>query len=167
MCGLQTRLLADANPQESWDPPSDADSLFTKIWGCGLTADPIQHLPVDSDADLWSKSMYWRGRNICGSAPLWSLCVLPGWARVNGIYDITIARHQMFVPIHKQNNYLQHPMHKRIRCESLSTVHTDHPSSACHECLPSIRSSVNNRLWKFKDRLRNNSSFTSLKLTKI
>ena len=29
---------------------------------------------------IWSKSMDWRGWNIWGSTPLWSPCVLPGWA---------------------------------------------------------------------------------------
>ena len=34
----------------------------------GLTADPRQHLPAD--ADLWSESAVWCGRNISGSAQL-------------------------------------------------------------------------------------------------
>jgi len=29
---------------------------------------------------IWSKSTDWRGWNIWGSAPLWSLCMLPEWA---------------------------------------------------------------------------------------
>jgi len=33
MCGLQTCLLADADPQESWDLPSNTDSSFTKMRG--------------------------------------------------------------------------------------------------------------------------------------
>ena len=39
----------------------------------GLTADPTQHLPVDAvaDADLWSESADWCGRNILGSAHFW------------------------------------------------------------------------------------------------
>ena len=73
MCRLQMRLQANADPQESRDPPADADRLFTKTRGRGLLADPLQHLPMDSDADadLWSKSTYWRRRNIWASAPLW------------------------------------------------------------------------------------------------
>jgi len=41
-----------------------------------LTADPGQHLPADV-ADLWSESADWCGRNISGSAHLWStLCTV-------------------------------------------------------------------------------------------
>jgi len=42
---------------------------------------------------------------------------------------------------------------------------THHQRITCHDCLLSFRSTVNNRLWKFKDRLRNNSSFTSINTT--
>ena len=44
-------------------------------WTCGLTVDPRQHLPAD--ADLWSKSADWCGRNTSGCAQLWSECCMP------------------------------------------------------------------------------------------
>jgi len=52
MCRLQMRLQANADPQESRDPPADADRLFTKTRGRGLPADPLQHLPMDSQTRM-------------------------------------------------------------------------------------------------------------------
>jgi len=85
--------------------------------------------------------------------------------RVDGIYDVTIARHQT-LRTHPQSTCLpgvhQSINRKPIRCYSLYTEITHHQHIACHDCLLSVWSSVNNQLWKFKDRLRNNPSFTSL-----
>jgi len=96
------------------------------------------------------------------------------------IYDVTIARHQTLC---SHTQYHPHPclpgicqsinqssntniysnvFGERIRQYSLCTDTTHHQLITCHACLLSIRSSVNNRLWNFKDRLRNNLSFKSL-----
>jgi len=53
-----------------------------------------------------------------------------------------------------------------VTSESDVLLHRDHPPPMYRmpplDCPMSIRSSVNNRLWKFKDQLWNNLSFTSL-----
>ena len=135
--------------------------------------DPIQHLPVysDVDADLWSKSMDQHGWNIWGSAPLWSLCLFPGWAKRSRRHlrchnrqapNITCMPgvHQSIHQSSKTNIYstlralilfrrrrfinhlLTYLCRKRIRCQSLCTETTHHQRIAWHDCLPSIRSSV-------------------------
>ena len=90
----------------------------------------------------------------------------------DGIYGVTVARHPhvMFphtvlstLPAwHTSRNTYSTLCRKWMRRWLLCTETTHQQHIACHDCLLSIRSLVNNRLWKFKHRLQNNSSRTSL-----
>ena len=51
--------------------------IYINYCGRGLTTDQIQHLPVDTDVDLWSKSTDWCRCNISESTPLWCPPLLP------------------------------------------------------------------------------------------
>jgi len=100
----------------------------------------------------------------------------------DGIYDVTIVGHQM---LRSHTQYHPHSLpgvHQSVNQAkqiSIASYVANEPNSshcaktahhqcvACRDCLPSIQSSFNNRLWKFKDRLRNNSSFTSLAKTSM
>ena len=135
MCRLQMRLQANADPQESRDPPADADRLFTKTRGRGLPADPLQHLPMDSQTRM----------RIFGQNPRTDVdeifghphhSVVPGWARVNGIYNFTIARHQTLRShAHDCLAYINQATQIFIAPyaqadQTLVIVHTDHPPPA-------------------------------------
>jgi len=85
----------------------------------------------------------------------------------DGIYDVTVARHQMLCSHTQCHPHRLHSVHQSIdqakqifiapyvAGESDGGLHRDHPPPVyrmpCHNCLLSIRSSVNNQLWKFND----------------
>jgi len=81
------------------------------------------------------------------------------------IYDVTIARHQTLRShIHIAClEYISQSIHQAkqiasyVARESNAALHRDHPPTyrmLCRDCLLSVRSSVNKRLWKFKDRYK-------------
>ena len=124
---------------------------------------------------MMTQSFKWPGR-VGGSA---SLCVLSGWAKQTTEF-MTSRRHNRQTP-YVNTQCHPHPMpgiHQSINQSSKTSIYsvlclqanqmlhctgtTHHQRMACHDCLLSIRSSVNNQLSKFKDRLWNNLSFTSL-----
>jgi len=98
----------------------------------------------------------------------------------DGIYDVTITTHQTLcfhtlchihlrLPgIHQSVNQSSNTNIYSATSESDASHCTQRPVTthrqhlACHDCQLSIRSSVNNQLSKFKDRLWNNLSFTSV-----
>jgi len=124
---------------------------------------------------VMAQALKWPGR-VGGNA---SLCMLPGWAKQktnlwrhnrqapNVMFPHTVPSASMpawhmSVNQSSNTNIYSNVFGERIRQYSLCTDTTHHQLITCHACLLSIRSSVNNRLWNFKDRLRNNLSFKSL-----
>ena len=109
------------------------------------------------------KQQIWLRTALCG-----------GWCRQMALLNrkscmpettMTAAIHIACLPYSsqsiKQIKHLYHPSswaNQTLHC----TETTHQQCTACHNCVLSIRSSVNNQLWKFNNRLRNKLRFISL-----